>query len=48
MKQTVGDQIKIKAAGGIHSYDEAMAMIDAGADRLGVSASVKILQEADL
>ena len=47
-KQTVGDQIKIKAAGGIHSYDEAMAMIDAGADRLGVSASVKILQEADL
>lgn len=48
MKQTVGDQIKLKAAGGIHSYDEAMAMIDAGADRLGVSASVKILQEADL
>lgn len=48
MKQTVGDQIKIKAASGIHSYDEAMAMIDAGADRLGVSASVKILQEADL
>ena len=48
MKQTVGDQIKIKAAGGIHSYDEAMAMIDAGADRLGVSASVKILQDADL
>ena len=48
MNQTVGDQIKIKAAGGIHSYDEAMAMIDAGADRLGVSASVKILQEADL
>lgn len=48
MKQTVGDQIKIKAAGGIHSYNEAMAMIDAGADRLGVSASVKILQEADL
>ena len=46
MRQTVGDAIKIKAAGGIHSYDEAMAMIDAGADRLGVSASVKILNEA--
>lgn len=46
MRQAVGDQIKIKAAGGIHSYNEALAMIDAGADRLGVSASVKILQEA--
>lgn len=46
MRQTVGDAIKIKAAGGIHSYEEAMAMIDAGADRLGVSASVKILNGA--
>lgn len=46
MRQTVDDAIKIKAAGGIHSYEEAMAMIDAGADRLGVSASVKILNGA--
>lgn len=46
MRQTVGDEIKVKAAGGIHSYNEALAMIEAGADRLGVSASVKILNEA--
>ena len=37
---------QIKAAGGIHSLAEAYDMIEAGANRLGVSASVKILEEA--
>lgn len=46
MRQTVGPDFKIKAAGGIHSLAEAEAMIDAGADRLGVSASVAILEES--
>ena len=46
MREAVGPDFKIKAAGGIHSLDEAYAMIEAGANRLGVSASVKILEEA--
>lgn len=46
MKAAVGDRIKVKASGGIHSADEAQAMIDAGASRLGVSASMKIIGKA--
>jgi deoxyribose-phosphate aldolase len=34
----------VKASGGIRSYDDAKCMIDAGADRLGCSASVAIVQ----
>lgn len=34
------------SAGGIHSLQEAYDMIEAGANRLGVSASVQILEEA--
>lgn len=36
---------KIKAAGGIRTFDEALVMIEAGASRIGASASVKIMQE---
>ncbi len=36
----------VKAAGGIRSYEDALAMIEAGATRLGTSAGVKIMQEA--
>ena len=46
MREAVGPDFKIKAAGGIHSLAEAYSMIEAGANRLGVSASVKILEEA--
>ena len=46
MRKAVGPDFKIKAAGGIHSLAEAYAMIETGANRLGVSASVKILDEA--
>lgn len=45
MRKTVGPDFGVKAAGGIHSAGEALAMIEAGATRLGVSASVKILNE---
>lgn len=43
MKKAVGDRIKVKAAGGIHSEQEAEAMIKAGASRLGTSSSLKII-----
>ena len=48
MKQAVGTRLGVKAAGGIHSYQEAQALIDAGADRIGASAGVQILKEAGL
>ena len=41
-----GGSIKVKASGGIRDYATAKRMIDAGADRLGVSASVAIVNEA--
>jgi deoxyribose-phosphate aldolase len=40
-----GDGIKVKASGGIRDAATALAMIDAGADRLGLSASVAIVHE---
>ena len=45
MKKCVGNNVKIKAAGGIRSLEMAMAMIDAGADRIGTSRGVEILEE---
>jgi deoxyribose-phosphate aldolase len=47
MKQTVGNEMFVKAAGGIRDLKTALAMIDAGASRLGMSASLAILQEFD-
>lgn len=47
MRATVGDRLGVKASGGVHSWDEALEMIDAGASRLGVSATVAILTGAD-
>lgn len=44
MRKTVGKNMGVKASGGIHSFEEAVAMIEAGADRLGCSASVKIVE----
>jgi len=46
MRRAVGPEMGIKAAGGIRSYEDAKAMVAAGATRIGASASVKILQEA--
>ena len=45
MKQTVGDDLQVKASGGIRTLDDALAMIKAGADRLGCSATAAILEE---
>lgn len=45
MKSVVGDAVKVKAAGGIRDLKTAMAMIEAGAERLGTSAGVAIVEE---
>ncbi len=45
MRETVGDKLGVKASGGIHTLAEAKALIEAGASRLGCSASVKIMEE---
>ena len=44
MKQTVGDDMLVKASGGIRDTKCAIAMIEAGASRLGVSAGVAIVE----
>ena len=46
MRQTVGETMGVKASGGIHSLAEAQEMIEAGASRIGCSASVAIMEEA--
>jgi deoxyribose-phosphate aldolase len=43
MKFVIGDKLKVKASGGIRSYEDALNMINAGASRLGASAGVKII-----
>lgn len=45
MKYVVGDKAKVKASGGIRNYETAMNMITAGADRLGTSATVSIVNK---
>ncbi len=45
-RKNLPPSIKIKASGGIRTYDFAKQLIDAGADRLGCSASVAIVQGA--
>lgn len=47
MRRTVGDDLGVKAAGGIRDRETAERMIRAGADRIGASASVKIMRERD-
>ncbi|MBL7574846.1 deoxyribose-phosphate aldolase [Peptoniphilus asaccharolyticus DSM 20463] len=44
MKETVGEML-VKASGGIRDLDTALKMIEAGADRLGVSAGIQIIEE---
>ncbi len=46
MKETVGDEAEVKAAGGIRSYEDAIAMIEAGATRIGASGGVAIVRRA--
>ena len=45
MRKTVGKDMGIKASGGIHTKEEAMEMIEAGATRIGASAGIAIISE---
>lgn len=47
MRECVGPDFGVKAAGGIRTLTDAYAMIEAGASRLGVSAAASILAELD-
>ncbi len=47
MRKTVGEGIGVKAAGGIRTLADALAMIEAGANRIGASASVAIINQLD-
>ena len=46
MRETVGSDMGVKAAGGVRTLEQAEAMVAAGATRIGASAGVKIVQEA--
>jgi len=43
MKAVVGDKVEVKASGGIRTYEDAVRMYNAGARRIGASASVAIV-----
>jgi deoxyribose-phosphate aldolase len=43
MRSVVGKNVGVKAAGGIHTFEEAVAMVKAGASRIGASRSVAIV-----
>ena len=43
MKETVGNAVKVKAAGGIRNSDDFLALITAGAERIGTSSGIKII-----
>lgn len=45
MKETVGNDVKVKAAGGIRSADTFLEMIKNGAERIGCSAGIPIIDE---
>jgi len=45
LREQVGDRLSVKAAGGIRTLADALAMIRAGADRIGTSSTEDILQE---
>ena len=47
MRKTVGKDLGVKASGGVKGIDDARAMFEAGATRIGASVGVKIAQEAE-
>lgn len=46
MRETVGPDMGVKASGGVHNAEEALAMIEAGATRIGASTGVAIVSGA--
>ena len=47
MRKTVGPEVGVKASGGIRTFEDAVAMFDAGANRIGTSQGVAIVGGAD-
>lgn len=45
IRQAIGDKVKIKVAGGIDTYQEALDFVNAGANRIGTSHAVEIIRE---
>lgn len=45
MKEVVGDKAKVKASGGVRSREDALAMVEAGASRIGASSGIQIVSE---
>ena len=45
MKDTVQGHCLVKAAGGVRCYEDMEKMVEAGADRIGTSAGVKLMQK---
>ncbi len=45
MRRTVGSDMAVKASGGIRDYITAIAMIEAGASRIGTSSGIKIIDD---
>ena len=43
MRETVGPEMGVKASGGVRTYDDAIAMLKAGANRLGCSSTMRIV-----
>jgi deoxyribose-phosphate aldolase len=46
MVKTVGDKMKVKASGGIRTWEDAVAFLDQGADRLGIGSTEAVLNGA--
>lgn len=47
MRATVGPEMGVKASGGVRSYEDAVAMIEAGATRIGASSGIAIVEGAE-
>ena len=47
MRETVGPEMGVKASGGVRTYEEAMAVIESGATRIGASAGIAIIEKAE-
>jgi len=48
MRKVVGDDMGVKASGGVRDFSDAQKMVEAGASRLGASASLKIIRAKDV
>ena len=45
MKDTVGAELEVKAAGGVRSFEDMIAVVNAGATRIGTSSGVRLVKE---